>query len=86
MTFAAESLPHGEWPRLAHPGLPQPRYHPLSSSSSSLFLFVKANLVQNVINAHQGLVAFVNDYSAWVTETSAEENTRKIQERFISKA
>jgi len=66
---------------LAHPGLPQG-----SPLSPALFLFVNANLVQNVINAHQGSIAFVDDYSAWVTGASAEENTRKIQERFVSKA
>lgn len=63
------------------PGLPQG-----SPLSSILFLFFNANLVQNVVNAHQGSIAFVDDYTAWVTGPSAVENTRKIQERFITKA
>ena len=62
-------------------GLPQG-----SPLSPILFLFFNANLVQNVINAHQGSIAFVDDYTAWVTGPSAEDNRRKIQERFIPKA
>lgn len=65
---------------LVHAELPQG-----SPPSPILFLFFNANLVQNVINTHQGSMAFVDDYSAWVTGATAEENTRKIQERFISK-
>ena len=62
-------------------GLPQG-----SPLSPILFLFVNANLVQNVINRHQGSVAFVDDYTAWVTGATAEENTHKIQERVIPRA
>ena len=31
-------------------------------------------------------MAFVDDYSGWVTGPTAEDNTRKIQERIISRA
>lgn len=66
---------------LAIPGLPQG-----SPLSPILFLFFNADLVQNVINSHQGSMAFVDDYSGWVTGPNAEDNTRKIQERIIPRA
>jgi ribonuclease HI len=66
---------------LAHPGLPQG-----SPLSPILFLFFNADLVQNVINKHQGAMAFVDDYSAWVTGQTAEGNTQKIQGRTIPRA
>ena len=62
-------------------GLPQG-----SPLSPILFLFFNANLVQNVINSHQGSIAFVDDYTAWVTGMTAEENVRKIQERVVTVA
>ena len=63
---------------LTSPGLPQG-----SPLSPIVFLFFNADLVQNVINSHQGAMAFVDDYSAWVTGPSAEDNTQKMQERII---
>ena len=66
---------------LLHPGLPQG-----SPLSPILFLFFNADLVTNVINKHQGAMAFVDDYSAWVTGASAAANTQKIQQRIIPRA
>ena len=66
---------------LTHPGLPQG-----SPLSPILFLFFNANLVSNVLNKHQGAIAFVDDYSAWVTGPSAASNTEKIQQRIIPRA
>jgi hypothetical protein len=62
-------------------GLPQG-----SPLSPILFLFFNADLVSGRLNRNQGAVAFVDDYTAWVTGTSAEENTRVIQQTIIPKA
>lgn len=59
---------------LAQAGLPQGS--PLSPVS---FLFFNADLVQRKINARGGSIAFVDDYSAWVTGPSAEANRAGIQ-------
>ena len=66
---------------LLHPGLPQG-----SPLSPILFLFFNADLVTNVINKHQGAMAFVDEPSAWVTGPSAAANTEKIQQRIIPRA
>jgi hypothetical protein len=66
--------------QLPQAGLPQG-----SPLSPILFLFFNADLVQRKIDAHQGGIAFVDDYTAWVTGTSGEENQSKIQS-IVSKA
>jgi ribonuclease HI len=66
---------------LTSPGLPQG-----SPLSPILFLFFNADLVQNVLNSHQGAMAFVDDYSAWVTGRTAQDNAQKIQERIVPRA
>ena len=66
---------------LTQPGLPQG-----SPLSPILFLFFNADLVSNVLNKHQGAIAFVDDYSVWVTGPSATSNTEKIQRCIIPKA
>jgi len=60
--------------RLPQAGLPQG-----SPLSPILFLFFNADLVQRKIDGHQGGIAFLDDYTAWVTGKSAEENRLKIQ-------
>ena len=66
---------------LPQAGLPQGT--PLSPI---LFLFFNATLIQQVINAKGGSLAFVNDYTAWVVGDSAEANTDRpllIQDEWI---
>ncbi|KAF4971249.1 hypothetical protein FSARC_1871 [Fusarium sarcochroum] len=55
-------------------GLPQG-----SPPSPILFLFFNADQVQSNIDANGGSIAFVDDYSAWVTGPTAEDNREGIQ-------
>ena len=65
---------------LPQAGLPQG-----SPLSPILFLFFNANLVQNEITDRQGSLAFVDDFSSWVTGDSAIENTNQLQLTVIPK-
>lgn len=47
--------------------------------SSILYLFFNADLVQQQINGAGGSVAFIDDYTAWVTGPSAQANREGIQ-------
>ena len=63
---------------LQHAGLPQG-----SPLSPILFLFFNADLVRGHINRNRGSIAFVDDYSAWFTGDSIQENVEKLQTRII---
>ena len=59
---------------LCHAGLPQG-----SPLSPILFLFFNSDLVRGRITKEKGSIAFVDDYSAWVTGHSIQENIERLQ-------
>jgi exonuclease III/ribonuclease HI len=65
-TSEAQELPQA--------GLPQG-----SPLSPCLFLFFNADLVQRRIDSHGGAIAFVDDFTAWVTGPTAQSNKEGIQ-------
>ena len=58
--------------------LPQARLPQGSLLSLILFLFFNADLVQQKIDKRGGAIAFINDYTAWVTGNSDAENHAQI--------
>ncbi|EGU72281.1 hypothetical protein FOXB_17211 [Fusarium oxysporum f. sp. conglutinans Fo5176] len=59
--------------------LPQDGFPQRSPLSPILLLFFNAALVQSRIDSNGGSIAFVDNYSAWVTGPTAEENRDGIQ-------
>jgi hypothetical protein len=59
---------------LQQAGLPQG-----SPLSPILFLFCNADLVQRRVDSNGGAIAFVDDYTAWVTGATAASNRQGIQ-------
>lgn len=57
-----------------------------SPLSPILFFFFNAYLVQTKIDANGGAIAFADDYSAWVTGSSLEQNTENLQDNVVCKA
>ncbi len=64
---------------IAHVGLPQG-----SPLSPILYLLFNANLVLSVINKNNGLIAFIDDYTVWVTGLNVDANVEKLQKEIIS--
>jgi len=62
-------------------GLPQG-----SKVSPILFLFFNADLVASKLNRNEGAMAFVDDFTAWVTGKDEAGNTARLQESVIPKA
>lgn len=54
-----------------------------SPLSPILFFFFNADLVQQKINTNGGSIAFIDDYTTWVTGESAKLNTQKIQREVL---
>lgn len=48
-----------------------------------LYLFLNSDLVRSVINKNKGAIAFIDDYTAWVTSTSIAENLAILQPKII---
>ncbi len=63
---------------LSHAGLPQ-----ASPLSPILYLFFNSDLVRNVINKNKGAIAFIDDYTAWVTGTSIAGNWAILQVKIV---
>ncbi|RFU26788.1 hypothetical protein B7463_g9554, partial [Scytalidium lignicola] len=63
---------------ILHPGLPQG-----SSLSPIAYIVYNASLLNGMVNSTEGDMGFVDDYTAWVTGKSLEENTQRIQDDII---
>lgn len=57
--------------------------HQGSPLSLILYIFFNADSVASVINKSKGTIAFVNDFSAWVTGFSINSNINQLQSRII---
>ncbi len=63
--------------------LAQARLPQGSPLSPILYLFFNAELVQGVINKNKGSIAFIDDFTVWVTSLSIGENLNKIRTSII---
>lgn len=54
-----------------------------SPLSPILYVFYNADLVDMEIDKKGGAISFVDDFNAWVTGLSAEENTIAIQQKIL---
>ncbi|KJZ68963.1 hypothetical protein HIM_11648 [Hirsutella minnesotensis 3608] len=77
--FRADGFIGGHWYTSEQRELPQAGLPQGSPLSPILFLFFNADPVQRRIKAESGSIAFVDDYSAWVTGPTAEANREGIQ-------
>lgn len=48
------------------------------------FLFFNANLVKNIINKNKMAIAFINDYTVWVTGLDIKFNTKTFVDKSYS--
>lgn len=74
-TFGSEMQP------IAQAGIPQG-----SPLSPILYIFYKANLVEQPIDKTQGALGFVDDYPPWVVGDNVDQNTQALQTTIIPKA
>lgn len=65
---------------IEHTGLTQG-----SPLSPILFLFFNADLVSSVINKNKGAIAFIDDFTSWVTGISVKDNLDKLRNLVIRK-
>ena len=56
-----------------------------SPLSPILFLFFNADLVKSVINKNKGAIAFIDDYTLWVTGPEIQSNTEQLQREALPK-
>lgn len=61
-------------------GLPQAGLPQGSPLSPILFLFFNADLVQQRIDQNGGAIAFIDDYTVWVTGPTAQANSERLQQ------
>lgn len=66
--------------------LPQARLPQGSPLSPILFLHFNADLVSSKIDRNKGAIAFVDDYTPWVTGSSAQGNAKLLQETIVAMA
>ena len=56
-----------------------------SPLSPRLFLFFNADLVKSAINKNKGAIAFIDNYTAWVSGSDIKSNTERLQAEVIPK-
>lgn len=56
-----------------------------SPLSQILFLFFNIDLVKSIINKNKETIAFIDDYTSWVTGLDIKSNTERLQAEVIPK-